>query len=117
VGGHTFVQPLSSVQVILPPCSEVSRYKVRPSPLTKTVPNPPTSVALRVMEASDWPGAVERGEDEDVLVFEELPHAAKTSADTVAIAATTSHLGVGPRRVSADALIARGSSGASHRSS
>jgi len=52
VSGQTLVQPLSSVQVSLPPCSELSRYRVWPLPLTRTVPTPGRLAAVTVMAAS-----------------------------------------------------------------
>ena len=55
VSGQSFVQPLPSVQVILPPFSDVSRYRVRPCPFTRTVPTPGTFVALTVAAAEDVP--------------------------------------------------------------
>src|SRR6516164_4064206 len=61
VSGQTLVHPLSSVQVILPPFSDVSMYRVWPWPLTRTVPTPATLLALTVIpgeedadEAAGW---------------------------------------------------------------
>src|SRR5947208_4446115 len=77
VSGHTLVQPLASVQVIFPPCSELSRYMVRPSPLTRTVPSPATSVTLRVTDSFDDSGTV--GPTAEVLCLDGLPHAIRSA--------------------------------------
>jgi hypothetical protein len=53
VSGHTFVHPLASVQVIFPPFSDVSTYRVWPCPLTRTVPAPGTLFALIATAAGD----------------------------------------------------------------
>lgn len=53
VSGQAWVQPLLAVQVILPPFSEVSRYRVCPLPLTSTVPTPDTFLVLTVTAEDD----------------------------------------------------------------
>ncbi len=53
VSGQAWVQPLLAVQVILPPFSEVSRYRVCPLPLTSTVPTPGTFFVLTVTAEDD----------------------------------------------------------------
>jgi hypothetical protein len=52
-GGQTVVQPPEAVQVTLPPFSDARTYRVRPFPLTRTLPNPGTVAALTVTEALD----------------------------------------------------------------
>src|SRR5215813_5694669 len=56
VSGQTLVHPLSSVQVILPPFSEVSMYRVRPWPLTTMVPTPVTFAARMVTPGAEAGG-------------------------------------------------------------
>ena len=48
ISGQACRQPLLAVQVILPPFSEVSMYRVWPFWLTSTVPSPDTLLALTV---------------------------------------------------------------------
>jgi hypothetical protein len=52
-GGQILVQPPADVHVTLPPFSDASTYRVRPFPLTRTVPSPGTLAALTVTEAFD----------------------------------------------------------------
>jgi hypothetical protein len=52
-GGQIAVQPPAAVQVTLPPFSDARTYRVRPFPLTRTVPTPGTLAALTVTEAFD----------------------------------------------------------------
>jgi len=52
-GGQYFVQPPVSVHVTLPPFSVTRTYRVRPSPLTRTLPTPGTLATLTVTEALD----------------------------------------------------------------
>src|SRR6266851_3143488 len=86
VSGQTAVQPLSSVQVILPPCSELSRYSVLPFPLTRTVRTPGTLAVVTVIAASalalgDPEEAVADGEDEvPVPAVVDFPQAASVRA-------------------------------------
>lgn len=47
------VQPPAEVQVTLPPFSGARMYRVRPFPLTRTVPSPGTLAARKVTEALD----------------------------------------------------------------
>src|SRR5437870_1841637 len=109
VSGHTLVQPLSSVQVSLPPFSDVSRYSVWPSPLTNTGPTPARVATSTVTAALEVPAAVVL--DDDVAVFfEELPHAARIAA-AAATVAMSSRLWRDQCRVGADGLIARYSFG------
>src|SRR5260221_13259196 len=72
VSGQTLVQPLSSVQVRVPPFSEVSMYRVSPFPFTSTVPIPGTLAAATVMAALDAPEAEVCDEEDD-----ERPRAAE----------------------------------------
>jgi hypothetical protein len=86
-GGHMAVQPPAAVQVTLPPFSDARTYRVRPLPLTRTVPSPGTLAALTVTDAFDAldppdvvagaaaGAAVLAGGGADVLLDE--PHAAK----------------------------------------
>ena len=86
-GGQIVVQPPEAVQVTFPPFSDARMYKVRPFPLTRTLPNPGTVAALTVTEALDAldpPVVVDPeaagaaalvGGGADVLLDE--PHAAK----------------------------------------
>src|SRR6202021_2225487 len=69
VSGHAWVQPFAWVQVIFPPFSEVSMYKVWPCPLTRTAPTPGTLFALIVAKAADEApaGALLPGEPAAVL--------------------------------------------------
>src|ERR1700750_3033693 len=73
VSGQAWVQPFAWVQVIFPPFSEVSMYRVWPCPLTRTVPTPGTLVALIVAKAADEApdGALLAGEPAAVLEDDE----------------------------------------------
>ena len=89
-GGQNLVQPLSSVHVIFPPFSELSRYSVRPFPLTRTVPALPTTCADTVyaaaepVEAGDDAAAADVADDApdepDDAVWVDDPHDAATTA-------------------------------------
>src|SRR5947209_1762056 len=46
MSGQTARQPLSLVQVTIPPASDESAYRVLPSPFTNTIPKLPTLAAL-----------------------------------------------------------------------
>jgi hypothetical protein len=81
-GGQMAVQPPAAVQVTLPPFSDASTYRVRPFPLTRTVPTPGTLAALTVTDAFDAldppvaaAGAAVVTGGAEVLLDE--PHAAK----------------------------------------
>jgi hypothetical protein len=81
VSGQTLVQPLSSVQVIFPPFSEVSMYRVWPCPLTRTAPNPGTLLALIVTAADgDLPAAAPLEELAAVPDEDDDPQAATVAA-------------------------------------
>jgi hypothetical protein len=95
VSGQYLVQPLASVQVIFPPFSEVSRYRVRPDPLTRTLPTPGTDAVEIVTPDDGLPAAAGAAVPEDPVVgaavdadlLLELPHAASTSAAPTAVTA------------------------------
>src|SRR5262249_7711068 len=85
-GGQYVVQLPVAVQVTLPPFSDSRTYRVRPSPLTRTVPSPATLATLTVTELFDAldlalvagdPAAVAGGLvcAEDAVLLDE-PHAA-----------------------------------------
>jgi len=77
VSGQAWVQPFAWVQVIFPPFSEVSMYRVWPCPLTRTVPTPRTLFALIVAETADEAPAGALLPGEPAAVFEDdEPHAA-----------------------------------------
>src|SRR5690349_8860945 len=99
VSGQAWVQPFAWVQVIFPPFSEVSMYRVWPCPLTRTVPTPGTLVALIVAEAADEApdGVLLPGELAAVLEDDE-PHAATVAAVPSARPPASSQLLSGPRR-------------------
>jgi hypothetical protein len=98
VSGQAWVQPFAWVQVIFPPFSEVSMYRVWPCPLTRTVPTPGTLVALIVAEAADEApaGALLPGAPAAVLEDDE-PHAATAAALSARPPASSQFLS-GPRR-------------------
>jgi hypothetical protein len=93
------MQPFAWVQVIFPPFSEVSMYRVWPCPLTRTVPTPGTLFALIVAEAADeaLAGALLPGEPAAVLEDDE-PHAATVAAVPSARPPASSQFLSGPRR-------------------
>src|ERR1700730_3988720 len=99
VSGQAWIQPFAWVQVIFPPCSEVSMYSVWPCPLTRTVPTPGTLFALIVAEAADEApaGALLPGEPAAVLEDDD-PHAATVAAVPSARPPASSQLLSGPRR-------------------
>lgn len=84
-GGQIPVQPVSLVQVTLPPCSELSRYSVRPFPSTRTVPRFPTDLAETVYDDAepelDEPEVLDAA---DVEECDDEPHAAATRARAAA---------------------------------
>src|ERR1700733_9082407 len=81
VSGQTFVHPLPTVQVTLPPFSVVSMYRVWPLPLTRTTPTPGTALALTVMPDEEDAGA-------DVLAGWLLPELTAALMDEAPQAAT-----------------------------
>ena len=101
VSGQACRQPLLAVQVILPPFSVVSMYRVRPWLLTRTVPTPGTFFALTVAddeapealppaaELAELPPAAELGlePEPEAEVPPEEPHAASvtTAAPKIAL--------------------------------
>src|SRR5580704_9229449 len=99
VSGQAWVQPFAWVQVIVPPFSEVSMYRVWPCPLTRTVPTPGTLFAPIVAEAADEApaGPLLPGEPTAVLEVDE-PHAAIVAAVPSARPLASSQLLSGPRR-------------------
>ena len=76
------MQPFAWVQVIFPPFSEVSMYRVWPCALTRTVPTPGTLFALIVAEAADEApaGALLPGEGPAAVLEDDEPHAATVAA-------------------------------------
>src|SRR6201986_3501590 len=98
VSGQAWVQPIAWVQVIFPPFSEVSMYRVCPCPLTRTVPTPGTLFALIVAEAADAAraGALLPGDPAAVLEDAE-PHAATVAAMPSARPPASSQFLSGPR--------------------
>src|SRR5580700_2287139 len=93
VSGHALVQPLAAVQVIFPFFSEVSRYRVCPCPLTRTVPTPETFLALMVAAADDaLPDAPDAALDDDD------PQAATAAAAPTVRPASRSRRPAGPCR-------------------
>jgi hypothetical protein len=55
VSGQNLVHPLASVQVTLPPVSELRVYRVRPCPFTRTRPRPGTAATFTVyMALEGW---------------------------------------------------------------
>jgi hypothetical protein len=90
---------LAWVQVIVPPLSEVSMYRVWPCPLTRTVPTPGTPFTLIVAEAADEApaGTLLVGEPAAVLEDDE-PHAATVAAVPSARPPARSQLLSTPRR-------------------
>jgi len=97
VSGHALVQPLAAVQVIFPFFSEVSRYRVCPCPLTRTVPTPGTLLALIVGAADDaLAGALL--DEPDAVLDDDDPQAATAAAAPTARPANSSRRPAGPGR-------------------
>jgi hypothetical protein len=88
ISGQKCRQPLLAVQVILPPFSEVSMYRVWPFWLTRTVPSPATFFALTVTLEAEVPAllallappAAAGLEEPDGDVAADEPHAATVTA-------------------------------------